>query len=734
MEAAHQSSPRPVRFFGADTIDLQDVLIILREKSWIIGVCVLVAVTLGLAYIARTPSTYRATSVLRVDPERANIVNFTDVASQDLADVELLQTIVLSFWSRPVLERVVKSNDLQTLPAFMPLPANGNPIPLETAIGFLRSLISVEIRRGTRLLDVSVEHGNPHMAQKLADAVAMAFIEETIHQRALTSQTAHDFLLEEAARLKQKLRESELRMQAYKEENPNAASLEERQDTVVGKLTSLSEQLADAKARRLRLETDWQEAERLQNDADALLQIPSVATHPQILDLQKQVTSLEQRIVTLKSRYTEKHPKMIEARASLEGVKESIPETALQLPQLLRAAFDTAVSNEESFQRALADQEKLALALTRQGIDYNVLKRDVETDQAVYESILQRLKETDIAKGIESNNIRLFEKAGFPGAPVKPQKTRVLALSLLIGLVGGVGLSLGLHVMDNSVRTVDQAEEATGLPVLGAICRQSGANLSRDGLPVIKEPASTVAEGFRSLRASLALATGSARGHVTLLTSAVPSEGKTFVCLNYAAVLAQQGLRVLLIEADLRRPTVASILCNNRADPGVYGYLQGDVRLDRAVRPSGIANLDVITAGKISLNPAELLSGPRFGQLLKEAAPKYDRIVVDTAPVLALSDTLLLVKSVDSICLVVRSGNTTLRLINRAVQVLRRAEVKITGLILNRLPPNPGASSYIYYYSADKYGSDDVYVESEIPKIPDTKTPDSKTRAPKVGV
>jgi len=189
----------------------------------------------------------------------------------------------------------------------------------------------------------------------------------------------------------------------------------------------------------------------------------------------------------------------------------------------------------------------------------------------------------------------------------------------------------------------------------------------------------------------------------------VPSEGKTFVCLNYSAVLAQQGLRVLLIDADLRRPSVASILCKGESGIGLSEYLNNEADLIRACRPSGIQNLDVMTAGKSAINPAELLSGTRFNDLLREAATKYDRVVVDSAPLLALSDTLLIVKAVDSICLVVRAGSTPLRLVTRAVQMLERAEVKPDGLILNRLPPNPGSGGYFYYYSADKYGDDKVY-------------------------
>jgi len=706
-KAAASNQHRSTLSLASGGLGLRDIAQVLREKAWIIVLCLLAALFAGFAYIRRTPATYRAQSVLRIDPTASNPADIRGMPEQDLRDQEVLQTIVLSFWSKPVLERVVKANRLQDDTEFMPLV--GAPEErFARAAGALGGMINIQIRRGTRLIDVAVEHPSPAMAQKLANSLANEFIQNDAAQQQGSAQAGIQLLLAEADRLKEKVQQSELAVQRYKEEH-NAASLEEKQDTVVAKLKSLSAELAGARSRRLQMKSDLADMERLKNRPEALLTIPSVANQPEITKLQRRISDYGIQISALRLRYTDKHPKMIEAKAELEKVKQTLLDTAQQMPLILKTAYETAVTNEQNFAAALAEQEKVALELNRQSIQFRVLTRDVETDQALYGSVLRRLKETSAAKGFELNNIRLFEAAGLPGAPVRPQKTRIVALSLCIGFIVGVGLCMGVHALDTSLRTVDQAEEATGLKVMGAIPRQRRVDMERDGLPVVGNRQSLVAEAFRSLRTALSVLSDAPNAPTTLFTSALSSEGKTFCSVNYAACLAQQGLRVLLIDADLRQPMLANVLLGRKAAfAGVAEFIRQERPIDLLIQPTEVPNLWLMPAGKGASDPAELLGHERLAQLIVHASTYVDRIVIDTPPLMLVSDTLLLAQYVDSVCLVVRAGKTPRSLVARCVQLLSEADMPPAGIVLNQLPPRAGTAGY-YYYSVGKYGEDAVY-------------------------
>ena len=715
MKEKENRGAAPSFAFASGALDLQDVLHVLREKAWLIVVCVLVALFAGLSHIARSPEVYRAQSTLRIDPEPGSVMKFADPANTDLGDKEVLQTTILSFWSPSLLNRVAVANDLTKDPKFMPLPPSGEN-SLGAVTGKLGAILDVEQRPGTRLLDISIAHDDPKTAQKLANSFADQFIRELLDSQMETVKLKIEKLNAEKKLRELELTAAETKLQDYIEKN-DAASLEDRQDTVVAKLQSLSAELAGARTARLRLETDLTDAKQHAGDADSLLEIPSVAAHPQILAVKDRITELEIEVAALRLRYTPKHPKLADALRSLEEAKATLVETALSTPPLIEADFKSALAHEKTFEAALKDQEALALELNRKAIPYNVLKRDVDTGKVLYESILSSLKETSTAQAIKIEHIRVFREASLPKTPFSPKKDRIIAMSLLGGLIAGLALSFAIYTFDSSLRTVDQGEEKLGLKVLGAIPRNKKMRLASDRVVVSDSRGSTVAEAFRSLRAALGVYIGNEKGHITLFTSALPAEGKTFTAVNYSVSVAQQGLRTLLIDADLRQPMVDSVMPETKNSSGLSEYLSGNAKFTDVIHSSGHEKLDVLPAGRLAENPAELLSGTGFANLLAEAAKEYDRIVVDTAPIIALSDTLLLVPSVDSVCLVVRARRTPLRLIKRALQLLEFSGATIPGFVLNQLPRKPGMGNY-YYYSAGKYG-ERVYVpdteESEKP-------------------
>jgi capsular exopolysaccharide synthesis family protein len=682
------------------TFSVLEISHLLMEKAWLIVVCMIMCLFIGLGYVSKQPKTYRSETAIEVDSEAPSVLKFDEDHPVDYTNQEALQTIVASFRSRSLLRRVVEKHGLQNDKLFVGTPGE---ISMDAAIDRLLAATSVETRKGTRLIDITAEYHDAQTAQKLANSLANEFIAQLIEQRALTSKIALNFLMGEAETLKAKLQASEEKLQEYKEQH-NSVSLEEKQDTVVAKLKNQSGQVTEAKAARLRLEADYGEVQQHAKDVDALLAIASVADHPAVLECKQQITTLDAKISALTARYTEINPKLIQARAQMADAKASLAATVLKTPALLRLAYESAATTELNFETALGEQEKVALELNRQAIPYNVLYRDMETNRALYEAILRRLKEADIAKGIELTNVRIFEPATLPNEPQNPGKAKIAALCLACGSVLGVVLTFCFYALDSSLKTVDQAERVTGLPVIGAIPRGSRTILEKGNIFLISEPRSMIAEGFRSLRASLQLAAKRNDSRVFLFTSAISAEGKTFTSIHYAVALAQQGLRTLIIDADLRAPKVGRILLDDDHCPGLTDFIQSPAHETLAFSPTQIANLFALPAGSRVANPAELLSRPWFQAAVKKAAEQFDMVVIDSAPIHAVSDTLLLLDSADMVCLVAKAASTPARVVIRARNQLEQAGAAVAGLLLNQLPKRGGAG-YYYYYSQGAYGS-----------------------------
>ena len=663
-----------------DGIDLQEIVHVLIEKAWLIIVFVIVGGVLGGAYITRSPRIYAAREVIQVEQAPQNVINIEDVNPEETQSGEIIKTIEQNLLSTTLLDRVAKSNAL---------PGDGAQ---------LAGSVTAKIRPGTRLIDIVAEHQDPRLAQKIAHSVVVEFVKQAMETRTDSTQIAGTFLLEEAQRLKAKLEKSEQALQSYKEQT-QAVSLEDRQNITVEKLKDLNQRVTEAKTERLRLESDFMDVEKFQGDSERTSSISSVAAYPPLAEFKKGIAAQLTEIAVLSERYRAKNPKLIEARNQLENMQALLPQEILKGAAAVVTSYQAAKSTEQKFEQALREQEQAALSLNKLSIPYNTLAREVESDRALYDSVLKRMKETDVTRGLEKNRVRIIENAALPKAPIRPDKVRVMLLALAGGLAAGLGLSFGLNALDSSFKTVDKVERVVGLPILGAIPRTGG-----DAALVFQDATSAAAESFRSLRTSLTLLGKSDQRKVTLFTSAVPAEGKSFCAINHAISLAQQGLRTLLVDADLRRPTIAAALLEKVAVPGLSDLLAGLAPFDQAIHSAEEDQLFVLPAGSRTANPAELLSRSDFGAFIAEAAKQFDRIVIDTAPVNAVSDTLLLVEHVHSVCLVVRADSTPRKAVLQASAALTAAGRRPVGVIVNRLSARAGIG-YYYHYGVGKYGA-----------------------------
>ena len=771
------------------------------ERIWIVAICILAGFFLALGYLARTPKLYQGHTVLEVEFQEPSFLpnddSTTRMRSMFLASQEALRTIEQNLTNQTLLSRVVRSEGLaadggrallgQTVeidkkssppqqtekptPGTKPQSAGGGTTftPLEEGLGrAMAGMIRPAIRRGTRLIDLYVTHPDPLMAQRLAEAVGREYIRNSIERRASLSEEALRYLLEEEERLKTNLQKSEAAVADYKAKNPDALQLGggtaatgsqqgsgagsggPRGGLVEDKLQDLNNKLTASKADRIRLEGELEQIQQIQqsgNNIDALLQVPSITAAPTVTEARRTVRQIEASITTYALRYKDKHPKMIAAKASLADAKDKLREAVLAQPAILRNAIEQSKATETSLNRALQDQQGVAVALNRTAIGWQELARQAETDRALYESVLRQIKETSLGKDVKSNAVSVIEHSPLPQSPVSPRPTRTILLGLLGGLAVGLAFIFGADALDRSIKTVDQAENTLGLPVFAAVPETTDegpvSRLKRKSRKafgssnyrvVVETPESPAAEAFRNLRAALALLGPEAERKVSLFTSAVPNEGKSFTSANYSLALAQQGYRVLLIDGDLRRPTLHKIFRfpnakNNGedAEPGVIDCLLGEADVASAARqiPAGEiqivdenvavtgniltatgGQLSVLAGGRRSPNPAEILAGPFFGRLIAEAATLFDRIVIDSAPILAVSDTLLMTPHVQTLCIVVRAAKTPRQAVRRALSLLAKSGIRPAGLVLNRLRRSRGVG-YYYYYASHGYGKEE---------------------------
>jgi succinoglycan biosynthesis transport protein ExoP len=563
------------------------------------------------------------------------------------------------------------------------------------------------------LMSIHGEALDPEVAGALPNVVFEEYQAGVRQARAKANRDANQFLMGEVKRLSDKLQASKKALQEYREKT-DARSAEEARNITDARLRELNGKVSEAKSLVLKLETDLAQVKAIKGkDAQQLLNVNSVATAPNVVDLQRSVTTKEAELANLSKRYRAKHPKFIQMQSELDEIRSALNRAIKTAAEGLATSVDAAKVTEAKFDEALKAQEAKSLSLGRLSVDYEAMTRAVDADEALYQSVLTRLNETDVSKNIDPEILRVVTPSATPAVPSKPRKKLALAIALIGGGLAGAGIALGRIAMDRSLHTVDQTESALNLPVLGSVPTDQAPKDEND-LPVVREAHGAVAENFRTLRTSLALLTPPKPRKIFLFTSAIPGEGKSYCAANYAMTQAMQGLRTLLIDADMRLPAVEKLFFKTKAQPGVADVLLGNGSVARVVRPAQQPKLSILTAGMRPKQPAELLAGSKFTDLLKEASALFDCIVIDTAPVHAVSDTLLLVRSVDAVVLVVHAGRTPRKAVVRAQRKLVEAGAPLEGVVLNQLPLNSGRD-YYYHYAGGAYG-EGVYGAPETKK------------------
>ena len=687
---------------GGFEIDLRALFFHLRERSWIILLAVLLGVSAGVWYLAWAPKIYAASATVEVERAAPNVLDVRAVDATTLDSIEAVKTIEGKLNTSALMRRLVRDPELAVTPAKLGLP-EGTRSP-EAMAAQLRELISVGLVRGTRLIAITASDTDPEFAATLANGVVSNYVRQLEDERAEVARQANSHLHAEAERLKSRLAESERALQAYREDQ-QSASLEETQNIVVAQLQEMNAKLTEARAERMKLQSAVEQAHAWREKApDQLLSVAAVASAPGVVELQKRLAEMHTDRANLSERYLDAHPRLIQLKSQIEQGRTELGGAVQRAVEGVDVAFQIAQKTEASYGVALAEQEQKALALNKTAIGYKVLERNVEADRAMFVAVVKRLQETDVTKGLAQGILRPIDSAVTPERPTKPRPKLILAAAGVAGLLTGTLLALLLHALDPTLKTVDQAERTLGIAVLAAIPRSRRSDRDR---ALVGADEGLLAEAFRTLRTSLSCRDDSPR--TILFTSATENDGKTFCALNYAAALARAGLRTLLVDADLRKPSLGAALLPDDAGPGLAEVLQARTPLADSVRQSEVPNLFLLPAGAIIYNPAELLHGRVFPEFIATVEQQYDYVIVDSAPLQAVSDTFSIVKAMKGVCFVLRADATHRRAAAKSCQSLLEAGAPLLGLILNRVPDE--SRGYYYHYQSGAYGQD-VYGEA----------------------
>jgi len=741
-----QDSTTIERIDEVDSIDLLDYWRVIVKRRWIIMVVMLSVTALTAIGTWGASPIYRATTKIQIDPDLMNILPFKEAmgsGSYYAESQEYLQTQFKVLASNTLADRVIRALHLESNAFFLPEASTEKQGGF---MGWMRSLIlsrkdesagrdqpkglyskytkafisslTIAPIRNSRLVEVSFDSRDPKLSAMVVNTLADQYIDLNFQTKFDATQKASSFLARQSTDLKARLEKSEEGLVRFSREH-NIYAIGEKENVILQKLADLNTVLTAAQADRIQKESLWKIVQAAGPGV-----FPDVLRSLLIKDLETNVANLRVARAKLSASFKPGWPELDQVTEQLAEAQNQLAAERQEAIKNVETEYRTAVTREQLLTNALEAQKRVASDLNQNSIQYNILKRQVDTDNQLYDGLLQRMKEAEVSAGLKSSNIHVVDAADPPRNPYKPNKPLNMGLALATGLILGVGLAFFTEYLDSSLKTPDEIDRYLALPSLGVIPshdsmlgasrrRQLPARGARpDGnsssveLVTHHDTRSLLSEAYRNLRTSVLLS--SSNGHppkLLVVTSSQKGEGKTTTSINIGIALAQAGENVILLDCDMRDPKLHRAL-KLSPESGMSIYLSGQSELLPLVQKTEVPNLSAVTSGRIPPNPAELIGSQRMKDGLALLAKSYSYIVIDTPPVLSVTDARVLGTMVDGVILVIQGGVTPREAVRLTKRLLQEVHARIIGTLLNDV--NIRSSDYSYYsrYYYHGYGRD----------------------------
>ncbi len=696
---------------GSQGLRLLEYWRIVFKYKWMIAIVVVISLAVGLAVTLLTPRMYTASTTIEIDREAANIMGLQDVqpTAQLAREEEFFQTEygLLKSWS--LSQRVGQSLGLANDPNFLrmmgvhakPQPSAGGGTPTWVT-GFLSGGLNVLPVRDSRLVQITFDSPDPALSARIANAFADNFIQSNLERKFEASAYARNFLEERLAELKTKLEDEEKQLVAYETQEQiiqvapaggqGGASASPPQSLTATDLAQLDGALTAAQATFVQADQKW----RATQNAPGLA-APAILSDATIQSLRQERAKLEAQYDDQSKIFKPDYPDMVQLKAQIDNVNQQLNATAATIRRSLQTQRDDAAAQVAALQAKVNALKTGVLDERSRETQQDILQRDVDTTKTLYEGLLQRYKDISVAGNVTANNISIVDRARPPAFPSQPRPVRNLAMAGFGGLTLGVLMAFLLETLDQAVRKPADVESKLGLPVLGSVPLLEKGVLPMEALADLRSPFS---EAYHSIRTNLAFSTKDGAPKVLSVTSARPEEGKSTTSFALAQGFARVGMRVLLVDLDLRNPSQhKQVGADNRV--GASNLLTGSVRLQGAIQPTNFPNLFLVPSGPVPPSPAELLIGPRLAALVEEASEHFDIVILDGPPVMGLADAPLIASVAAGAMLTIEAGRTSRAQARAAIRRLRLGNARIFGAVLTKFDSRKSAYGYGYAYAYD---------------------------------
>jgi succinoglycan biosynthesis transport protein ExoP len=709
---------------GAVQRQFRDYVLILRERMWYIITVFLLVFASAAAFTYSRTKLYEASASVQVMRRDPTVMQVQQVQDTDIRSAEDLNTQVKVLESLTMIQRVaadLKGDDLARFKAPYPT-TDGKPVNVERIIELNRKVVPARL---TLLVAVQYQHPDPEIAAKVANYFVDEYISYNTRQRVTETLKAVEELKPELEKQREKVNKLNLALQEYREKR-GMVSLQQNQDVVTDKLKKLSSDKTDAEAQRSVAELRWNQIREIQAKNGDLLSLDTIASLPNIAELRKKLTDQSVEISGLRERYRDLHPTMQEALKKLTSIQTELKTAIASAAATFESAYQNAVRRDNEAKKALEKATADANDLNRAAVDYKNASTEYEVENQLLTRMVSRFGEASMSGSIETQNARIIDRSRVPTKPIYPNTPLNLALGVLGGLGLGLAVAFFVAYIDDRVKSAYDIEGVVGLPLLGIIpeveklVRSERAQIADNHLD------KRVAEAFYALHAALQLKNESKNAQCFLVTSTVPGEGKSFVSSNLAITFASHGERTVLIDCDLRKPTQHRLLQSDHAK-GVIDFCVNNSPLDEIIAKDVKPGLDLIGSGGRAKSPTQVLNSRAFENMISELRKRYDRIIVDTPPLAAVTDALIVLPLMDASIYSIFFNKVRRKAAQFCAHQMQDANIPCCGAVLNGLNLDISGYYYAQYYdkSYQSYYGESGKKKRRVKSTPENNDPDS---------